>query len=572
MEQYTGAEAFLEICNANGIDNIFFNPGGDLAPINAAALKYYALGRPAPKLSLCLHESVALTAAYGHYVVSGKPQIVLVHSELGTQQVAGAMHNAQWGRIPVVLMAGLMAPAQGRTNWNDEPYDQRLITRNSVKWDHEIKVDEDIHEVLQKAINISLTEPRGPVYLTYPRDTLAQRINRREPDSYKGDIEPLPPADRIQLEKIADTLLAAENPLIVAGSIERHHESVDKLVELAETLCTPVVPGLTRMNFPTTHPLCAGMEEMGGGIRGNEPFAEADVILALDYDLPYVPAGIFPKESATILHIDIDPLTQGRPLWGRGADVFITADSREAIPSLTEIVRNKLTPELEVRLRERYGILEKKYSKQREDNRVMAKSKSSEKPISADWAGYCINEILDEDTVLVNHLISQSSSIAGQVDRIKPGTLCACAGGSIMWALGAALGVKAALPDRTVVSVMTDGGFVWGCPVASLWSSNVYKLPFLSVIFNNQSYGAIRTLVERMSETQMTEEMGFISGIDISPPPDYALVAESCGGYGKIVTEPGDVLPVLKEALGEVKKGRPAVVDIRLALGLAGIL
>jgi acetolactate synthase-1/2/3 large subunit len=571
MEQYTGAEAFLEICNANGIDNIFFNPGGEFASINAAVLKYYALGRPAPKLSVCLHESVALTAAYGHYMVSGKPQVVLVHSELGTQQVAGALHNTQWGRIPVVLMAGVAA-APGRNNWKGEPYYQGLMTRNCVKWDYEIKTDEDIHEVLQRAIDTALTEPRGPVYLAYPRDILIKRTNRREFASYKGTVESLPPANPNDLVKIADILLTAENPLIVAGYVERYQESVGKLIELAETLCAPVVPGLTRMNFPTSHPLCAGMEEMGGGIRGNEPFAEADVILAVDYDMPYVPAEIFPKADATILHIDIDPMTQGRPLWGRGADIFMKADSREVIPALTGIIKKKLTPELESRLQERYKMLEEKYRKQREENQISARNKSSEKPISPDWAGYCLNEILDDDTVLVNHLISQSSSVAAQVDRTKPGTLCACAGGSIMWALGAALGVKTALPDKTVVSVMTDGGFVWGCPIASLWSANAHKVPFLSVVFNNQSYGAIRTIVERLSETPMSAEMGYISGIDISPPPDYALIAESCGGYGKIVTESEDVLPVLKEALQEVKNGRLAVVDIRLELGLAGVL
>ena len=194
-------------------------------------------------------------------------------------------------------------------------------------------------------------------------------------------------------------------------------------------------------------------------------------------------------------------------------------------------------------------------------------SKSNEKPISPDWLCHCINEVLDEDTILVNHLISQSSSVAGQIDRSKPGTLLACAGGSIMWALGAALGAKVSSPDRTVVSLMTDGGFVWGCPVAALWSSTSYKAPFLAVIFNNQSYGAIRTIVERMSETQLSDEMGFITGIDISPPPDYALVAQACGGYGRTVVEPADVLPALKEALIEVCGGRLAVVDIRLPKG-----
>lgn len=95
MEQYQGAEAFLEVLNSNGIEQVFFNPGGDLAPIQAAVLRYRVLGKKAPRLVLCLHESVALSAAHAHYMVTGKPQVVMVHSELGSQQVGGALHNAQ---------------------------------------------------------------------------------------------------------------------------------------------------------------------------------------------------------------------------------------------------------------------------------------------------------------------------------------------------------------------------------------------------------------------------------------------------------------------------------------------
>jgi len=441
------------------------------------------------------------------------------------------------------------------------------MVRNCVKWDHEVSPDEDIHDVLQHALNIALTEPRGPVYLSYSREVLMKRIDRRAPESYTATPASIPPADRGSLGKIADTLLSAKNPLIVAGYTARYPESVKNLIELAETLCAPVVPGLTRMNFPTTHPLCAGMEEMGGGLRGNIPFTEADVLLAIDYDLPYVPAEGFPQPDATILHIDVDPLTQGRPLWGRGADIFMKADSREAIPALNSVIREKITPEMEPQLRERFEQLEQKHKRKQYENHEIAMSKSNDKPISPDWLCHCINEILDEDTILVNHLISQSSSVAGQIDRSKPGTLLACAGGSIMWALGAALGAKVSSPDRTVVSLMTDGGFVWGCPVAALWSSTSYKAPFLAVIFNNQSYGAIRTVVERMSETQLSDEMGYVAGTDISPPPEYALVAQACGGYGRTVVEPADVLPALKEALVEVRGGKLAVVDVRLPKG-----
>jgi acetolactate synthase-1/2/3 large subunit len=136
-----------------------------------------------------------------------------------------------------------------------------------------------------------------------------------------------------------------------------------------------------------------------------------------------------------------------------------------------------------------------------------------------------------------------------------------------MWAPGAALGAKVAAPDKTVVSLMTDGSFVWGSPVSALWSAKSYEAPFLSVIFNNQSYGAIRAIIERLSETKLSDETALDVGVDIFPPPDYALIAQACGGYGKAVEDPADVLPVLKEAIAEVRGGKPALVDVKLARG-----
>lgn len=146
MERYSSSEAFLDVLSANGIEDVFFNPGGDLAPIQAAFLKYKATGKKSPRFILCLHESVALSAAHGHYMISGKPQIVLVHSELGTQQLGGAVHNAQWGRVPVIIFAGISA-APSRTNWKGEPYDQGAMIRNCVKWDTVLHEKDDIRDV-----------------------------------------------------------------------------------------------------------------------------------------------------------------------------------------------------------------------------------------------------------------------------------------------------------------------------------------------------------------------------------------------------------------------------------------
>ncbi len=565
MEQYEGAEAFVEVLNAHGVENIFFNPGSVTAPIQIAISKYRTAGKRAPRLILCLDESLTMTAAHGHYMVSGRPQVAMVHCELGTQRVGGAFLNAQFGRIPVILWAGLQHPSSPRVNWKQEPYDQGLIARNSVKWDHQISSDEDIHQVLQEAFRHAYTEPYGPVYLSFPPDMLKKKIDRVEiPPSSETVVSSAAPADLDRLNQAAEILIEAENPLIIAGYSGRHHQSVASLVELAETLSAPVVTSQVWMNFPHTHPLSAGVEQIRGSRRTN-PFAEADVLLVIDYDMPYAGTESLPGPDAKIIHIDLDPATRGRPLWERGADIFIEADSREAIPALNRIISRKLTPEKQERFRERFKRLENKHRQQRDGWQEMALSQVDRKPISADWLCHCIAEVTDQDAIIVNFTISPSASVTDQIPRTRPGTYIGNAGGSVQWALGAALGAKLAAPEKTVVSVMTDGGFVWSCPVATLWTARAYQAPFLAVILNNQGYNIIRNMVKKgHPDNEFTGEAAFEAGVDIEPPPDYALVAQACGAYGRTVEDPADVLPALREALEQVRNGKLAVLDVKI--------
>jgi acetolactate synthase I/II/III large subunit len=565
MEKYEVSVAFAEVSNANGVEDIFLNPGGEMAHTQATIAGMRVSGKKAPRLVLCLDESVAMTGAHGHYMISGRPQVVMVHCELGSLQIGGALHNAQWGRIPVIIWAGEMAGPE-RVNWKNEPFDQGLMARNCVKWDHMIRPGENVRDVLQKAFEIAYSEPRGPVYLSYPREMLTEKIDKVVlPELEKSPVQPIPSAEAAALEKAAQALIDAENPLIVAGYTGRYAESVASLVELAETLCAPVLPSQVWMNFPTTHPLCAGIEQILGSRRGNPHIADADVVLVIDYDVPYAIAEGVPSNDAKVVHIDIDPLTQGRPLWGHGADTFIKADSRAAIPALIRLVQQKLTAERTKVLRERFGRLENGHKKMRSEWKALAMSNSGRKPISPDWLSHCVSEVIDNDTIVVNHTITDSASVTEQINRTEPGTLLGCAAGSIQWAPAAAFGAKIAAPDKTVVSLMTDGGFVWGCPVATLWSARRYGAAFLSVIFNNRSYRIIRQLVGWTSgQEKVSDKLAFEAGTDIIPPPDYAAIAQGCDCYGRTVEEPADVIPALKEAMELVRRGKPAVVNVIL--------
>ncbi|MFC1838144.1 thiamine pyrophosphate-dependent enzyme [Thermodesulfobacteriota bacterium] len=558
MALYTGSDVFLNALKENGVEHIFFNPGIDNAPLLEAISKFRTSSKETPRGILCLDEFVAMTAAHGNYMVSGKPQVVLVHSELGTQQIGGALHNAQWGRVPVVFCAEPLNTSK-RLNWRKEPFDQGTMVRNCVKWDHQLEDNEDLGEVLGEAFRIAASEPCGPVYLVLPRDIYSREFenitSRRVPG---GENHRVSQADDTDLTRVAELLIKASNPLIVTGYSGRKNYTALLLVDLAETLSAPVFSADIRMNFPSTHPLFLYLDP-DDAYKGKNPYlTNADVILAIDYDMHYAAPPVVPGQDVSIIHIDIDLKKRGEPLWGRSADISIEGDSAEVIPALNEIVNKKTGENGQERLSKRFALLkgeQKRLCKKWQD---LATDQSGQIPITPDWLCHCINEMIKGDTIIVNQTITPSMSVVHQIHRSNPGTLLSCAGGSIGWALAAGLGAKLATPEKTVVSLMGDGAFVYGCPVATLWTASYYKIPYLSIIFNNQAYGAIKGLFrERYGVDNM--------GADISDPPDYAMVARSCGAFGQTVEEPTEIMPVLEEALDQVHKGRPAVLDIRMA-------
>ncbi|MDR0311880.1 MAG: hypothetical protein LBJ21_09865 [Acidobacteriota bacterium] len=566
MAKYKSGEAFIDVLNAHGVDKFFINPGGEYIELQSAVALARVADKKAPQLVLCLDEAVTIAAAYGSYMVTGKPQVVLVHSELGTLQLGGNMQNLQWGRIPAVIMAAYQEIDVQRTLWNGQPYDQGSIVRNNVKYERCLQGDEDLHEVMKEAFRIACTEPTGPVYLSFPMAYLYKEIEKPA-TPVTPDVSPaLPAFNPAALAEAADILLEARNPLLVSGNAGRYPENVAALVKLAETLGAAVLTGYSWMNFPSDHPLCVGIEQIGGSRKQDAGYDEADVILAIDYAMPYVSSAPLPRPEARILHIDIDPLTQGRLLWERGADIFIKADAREAIPALEKLLRGKITPEKKQELQERCRRIAARNGEIRRSWYESARVSDKGSPISPDYLCWCINKLIDEDAVFVNHTLSHCASVTEQIVRRQPGTWFGCPSGAIGWAPGAALGAAAAAPGKLVVAVMTDGGFVWGCPTSTLWTSRYYQFPFLAVICNNLGYGVVRGSQRAMlKESEFTAEYAREAGIEFLP--DYAMIARGAGAYGRKVETADEVLPALEEALAAVRAGRPAVLDAHLGRG-----
>ncbi|MDP2718585.1 MAG: thiamine pyrophosphate-requiring protein [Dehalococcoidia bacterium] len=561
-----GADALIELFNSNGVKYIFFNPGSDLFPVLEAIARYRSEGKPAPELVLCPHESVAMSAAHGYYVSTGHPQVVMVHADVGPQQIGGAMHNAQRGRIGVVICtgypSGIFKDEQrgGRDNypqWYQEQLDPAATLRNYVKWYYQLQMNENIHVVVNRAFQVAATEPAGPVFLGLPRELLMEQIDRVViPPPGDFTVAESAQPDPESLRQAARWLIEAKHPLGVTGYSGRNHSSVAPLVQLAEFLGMRVINSGTYMNFPTEHPSCGERSDM-------DSLGKADVLLVIDHDIPYIPTSVRPSKDARIIYIDIDPIKATMPLWHFPASMRLQGDSAKAIPSLMQLVSVMVKAEDKARFQQRFAELktEKERRKSRYEQAALEKSRGNS--ISSEWLCYCINRELKEEDIVLAETTSNSAVLQRYLQRSKPGTFFRSGGTNLGWGMGAPIGLKLAQPDKLVVTAVGDGAFIYGCPTAALWTSRNRQAPFLAVIFNNGAYNAIRKEAMGLYGTDSNlGKSGSMEGLSLKPSPEYTLIAQACGAKGIKATRPEDLPGIIKKAVELVRGGETVVLDV----------
>lgn len=222
----TASAAFLDALTEAGVTHIFANWGSDHPGIVEALAEARATGRPVPAVVVCPNEMVALSAAHGHAQVSGQAQAVIVHVECGTQAMAGAVHNAAKGRIPVLIFAGASPFTQegelpGSRNefiqWIQDVHDQRGLVRGYMRYDAEIRTGRNIKSMVHRAMQFAHSDPKGPTYLMAAREVLEEQVPAL-PDDHAAwqAIRPaaLAPDD---VAELAAALLQAKRPLVVTS-------------------------------------------------------------------------------------------------------------------------------------------------------------------------------------------------------------------------------------------------------------------------------------------------------------------------------------------------------------------
>lgn len=555
----TGEELVRSLVD-KGVKYVFANFGTDHPPLIKALAEVEDSENLTP--IIVPHEMVAASAAHGYAQVTGDPQAVLVHVDVGTANLGASVHNASRCRVPIVLLAGrspitsegeLPGTRNLYVHYYQDVYDQHGLVDEYTKWEYELKTGANVDGIVARGLDMATTPPRAPVYLTMPREILRSETSITPPRERtpvragKSSTD----LDQSTRDLLVDELETADHPLLITTYYGRDPASVPTLVEFAETAGVPVVEAypVFDLNFPRDHELHLGFEPWSY-------FDKSDLIFVVNCDVPWIPSERSPRNDATVVQIDVDTTKPHLPYWDFPADVRVEGDPEPVLAALTDAVgeTDAITDRRE-EFRRTHRTLRNSL-----DERIP--SPESADCITPELLSATVGEVVDDNDIVVDETVTNTVNVLRYLSRTVPGTYYAPCSSGLGWATGASLGVKLANPDAKVVTVVGDGAYVFGNPFASIQMAQAYDLPHVTVVYNNSGWEAVNLSVEGQYGDAEFEYERFTR---FDPEVTFASAVAELGCYGERIFEPTEIAPALERCLDAVEDGTHAVLDVELA-------
>ena len=558
-----GAQAFLKVLKAMGVEKIFASPGSEWAPV------WEALADPGandiPLYMSTRHEETAIGMASGYAKSTGKLPAVMIHTTVGALHGAMAMRGALHEQVPMVIFAGESigfgeddGPDPGG-QWGAHLGDMggpAAMVEKNVKWSFGNNTKSILPTTVQRACRLAMAGPRGPVFVSLPMEHLFEEMTRNVASSLPN--APLPMADPGGLADLADLLVKAKNPVIIAEDAGRTVAASEHLTAIAELLACPVSESRATgsINIPRTHPLHAGYNPAGA-------VKEADVIFLASSVSPWHPQTETPASGAVVAVLDEDPHKIDIPFMGIQADLILDGNIETSLGYLRKEIESRVQPNDPDRIGRAASLKSSNEARRAKwDEEALALSEAS--PMDTKWVAYQLGQCLPDDAMVVEELITHRLAAHQYISQLKPGSWFCGAAGGLGTGLSTALGVKVANPGRPVVGLIGDGSFNYDPIPAIYGAAQEHNLPFLTVIFNNHGYLSQKTGVPKYYPEGHAVQTGNFSGLHIGPEPDYWKIVEAFGGYGEKVEEPGQVAGAIARGLEAVESGKAALLDMRL--------
>ena len=511
------------------------------------------------------HEQVAAHAADGYARVTGRASVVLTHLGPGLTNAATGVANAALDCIPMVVIAGDVPthymgkhPHQEVNLHSDGS--QFEIFRPFVKRAWRVDRPDLFPEILVKAFQLAESGQPGPVLVDVPMDVFSAQLDPQQRTRFDDANMPprRPDIDLATAREIVRALGEAQRPVIYAGGGVLLANAVQELRAFVDHMGIPVAHSLMGKGvLPDDHPLVLGMSGFWGTKLVNDACMAADWILAVGTRFKeadsssWYPSYTFNVPPTKLAHIDIEPMEIGRNF---PADVGVVADLKAALRTLCGVARElyptgRKHPEVEARI----SRFRREFA---QSNQALIVSDAF--PMMPERILAETRRLLPRDAIITTDVGWNKNGVGQQFPIYTPGSILTPGGYATMgFGPPAAVGAKLAAPDRTVVSLVGDGGF--GQNPAVLATAVEHGLPIIWIVMNNNAFGTIAGLQQaHFGLTLGTVFPGAERGWS-EILPKYAEIARAYGCEAVRLTSAGEFAPTLQRAL---ESGRPFLIDV----------
>ena len=528
-----------------GVKQVFGYPGGAVLDIYDALHTLGGIDHV-----LVRHEQAAVHMADGLARATGEVGVVLVTSGPGATNAITGIATAYMDSIPLVILSGQVATSLIGYDAFQE-CDMVGISRPVVKHSFLVKSTEEIPTVLKKAFWLAASGRPGPVVIDLPKDILnpANKLPYVYPESVSmRSYNPTIQGHKGQIKRALNTLLAAHKPVIYAGGGAITSACEAELLQLAEKLNIPVTTSLMGLGaFPGTHRQAVGMLGMHGTYEANMTMHNADLIFAVGVRFDDRTTNNLAKycPNATVLHIDIDPTSISKTV---AADIPIVGDAKQTLQQMLELLAQSETKQEFDSLRDWWQSIEGWRSR-----KCLAFDRSSD-AIKPQAVIETIWRLTNGDAYVTSDVGQHQMFAALYYPFDKPRRWINSGGlGTMGFGLPAALGVKMALPEETVICVTGDGSIQMN--IQELSTALQYDLPVLVLSLNNRVLGMVKQWQDMIYSGRHSQSY-------MESLPDFVRLAEAYGHVGIAIQHPSELEEKLQLALDTLAKGRLVFVDV----------
>jgi len=563
-----GSDFMLEVFKSIGFDYLFANPGGSFGGLHESVINIG--GNKDPEFITCMHEESSVAMSHGYAKVEGKPVLTMAHGTVGLQHAAMALYNAWCDRVPVYLVIGNTLDVQhrgGEVAWVHSVQDAAGMVREFVKWDDTPVSLQHFAESAVRAYKVAMTPPRLPVVLVADTEMQDNQIpvgeNLRIP---KLTLTAPPAGDPAAVAEAAKMLVAAENPVIVAGraASSGSAEGLRLMVELAETLQAGVIDQYQRLNFPSHH-------RLNQSLNPRAALANADLVLALE------PGDLYgtlrpvrqrrPIKVITITSGDLYLKSNYQDFQRfNDTDLSIGADAEATLPALIEAIKRLTTSDRRIAFEARGAKLADLSRQNLEQARVAATYGWDASPITTArlttevWA-----QVKNEDWSYASEALFVSNWPLKLWDMNKHYHYIGGKGGAgIGYGAPATLGAAVANKKhgRFTVNIQTDGDMMYAPGI--LWTAAHHRIPILTLMHNNRAYHQEVMGIQGTANHRGRGIDRIHIGTKIDDPfIDYAKLAQSMGVRSEgPISDSKDLGGAIRRGIEVVKRGEPYLIDV----------